>query len=89
MTNTTDLELKVLEEIKSICEEDYSAIVSEIAENLSITNNQVKGVVSSLSKKNLVQCDMQERRGGKVFNDIFPLRKVEGKYEVLSFGEWD
>ena len=80
----TELETKVLEAIKTDCEMDYSSSLKEVAERTGLDYSTIKGVVGSLVKKGKVYAE-QEKRGGKVFMDLFYLNE-DG--QTLSFGDY-
>tara|TARA_R110000744_G_scaffold55770_6_gene117884 strand:- start:100 stop:378 length:279 start_codon:yes stop_codon:yes gene_type:complete len=89
----TELETKVLVEIEEICNDDYSASVNEIAQNLEMPKPQVKGVISSLDKKEKITIGDLEIRDGIKFKDIWLCRPAPDKdslckWEILSWGEW-
>lgn len=91
MTELTELETKVLNEITKQCEEEYSAAVNDIAMNLEMSKAQVKGVVSSLKKKDKIALGDLESRDGERFKDIWVCRESKDSvtgWEILSWGEW-
>ena len=84
MTELTKAEQTVFDSIMELCEWDYSAEVYEISEKTGMTKESVKGVVGSLTKKQMVICE-REHRGDRVFHDIFP---INANSEVFSNNEW-
>lgn len=81
----TALEHRVYEALIDICKADYSASIRDIMGATELKSHVVRGVVGSLTKKEWV-CSEQEERGGRMFWDIWP-RDSTGK--VLSFGDWN
>lgn len=76
----TNREKVVYEAIKEDCKYEYSSDIIMISEATGIKINSVKGVVGSLTKKGLVECE-GEKRDSIIFHDIFAI--VDGK--VWSF----
>ena len=80
MTTFTDLEKKVFNASIDDCKTEYCIDVRELAETTDLTVNQVKGVLGSLAKKELIEKDEE--------GDFFPLIKDEdGFFTALSYGE--
>ena len=72
----TDLEKKVYEVVKNECWLEYSADVNTIADVTGLSKSVIKGVVGSLTKKGMVECDHEDRNGSMMY-DIFAI--VDGK----------
>lgn len=84
MTNYTDSEKAVYNAMLDICADGYSADAREIAEYVeTLSVPQIKGVMSSLAKKGMIQTE-SEKRGGQVFHDSWPL--VGESKELFSYG---
>jgi predicted transcriptional regulator len=84
MTDLTKAEQTVFDAIMELCIYDYSAEVYEISEKTGMSKESVKGVVGSLTKKQMVTCE-SEHRGDRVFHDIFP---VNSDGQVFSNNDW-
>ncbi len=95
----TELETRVFNSILSICYEDYSTTVAEIATELGEKQATIKGAVGSLVKKNKVMVDFDQGRvnaetGKWGAHEIFPLFEGRDDWngsfgcDVTSFEEW-
>jgi len=83
MTNLTELETKVLNQADDHCGYAYSSSTKELANDLDLPFNTIKGVVSSLIKKNKMQA-IKEERDGKMF---FDLHTITENGNLQSWGE--
>ena len=75
-TKLTELEKIVYESVKEECKHEYCSSVKIISDDIGLEVNTVKGVVGSLVKKGLLECE-SENRDGLMFNDIFAI--VDGE----------
>ena len=74
--NLTDLEKIVYEAIKEECKYNYCSDVKTISETTNLKINTIKGVIGSLTKKDLIECET-DTRDDILFHDIFAI--VDGE----------
>lgn len=79
----TALEKKVYNSILDLCWDEVEADVRDIANDTGLEINTIKGVVGSLSKKDMLSFN-EEIRNGKKFLGIWPIVNNE----PISYG-WD
>ena len=75
-TSTTNLEKKTFNALIDICMDDYEANIKELSESTGIEISSLRGVVGSLVKKGLAQCNTEIRQGKK-FEGINPIVNEE------------
>ena len=85
MTNLTELETRVFNQAEEHCMNDYCSDAKQLAEDLNLPINTVKGAVGSLIKKGKMQAN-QEERGGEMFYD---LNTITPNGNLQCYGEQD
>tara|TARA_R110000868_G_scaffold128833_6_gene337235 strand:+ start:355 stop:612 length:258 start_codon:yes stop_codon:yes gene_type:complete len=83
MTTFTKLETLVFDQAEHHCNCDYSSSTKQLAHDLDLPFNTIKGVVSSLIKKGKIQAE-KDYRGGKVF---FDLHTITENGNLQSWGD--
>lgn len=78
----TKLELKVITLISEHCYDEYSSSVKDLAKDLVLKVNTVKGIIGSLTKKGLISCEEEIEWNGEVSYQVFILVNEE----AISYG---
>ena len=82
----TNLEKTIYDAAVKLClAGEYSVDAKDLAAETKLDVKTVRGVMGSLVKKNLMESDGADVRGGQVYYDAFPMN-ADG--EICSMGEW-